>query len=684
MIERAEWIWLNGCSEPNAYVDFKKEFTAHTGDPIEIEISVDGNYAVYLNDCFVESGQYPDYPQYKVYDRIDLTQWIQEGNNELKIRVWWPGKDHFSYRVEQAGLLFALFSRDAILALSGEDTLAARNLAFMSEDVPNLTPQLGVSFGYDVRMEGREVYEPACVVDKKVTLYPRPIKKLEIGERLPSKPVNYGTFSERPYECWGQRMQYAALSAKYWGPDSQWNGEVGTIFSAPEDDGIYLVFDLGAEQVGFADIELDLPEDALVLCGYGEHLYDLRVRTFIGKRNFVFSYQGKAGHNHFFMPLRRLGLRYLQLHIYSHSVKIYYAGIRPTIYPVTEHPLPIKDRLHRKIYQVCTQTLRHCMHDHYEDTPWREQGLYCMDSRNEILCGYDVFHETEFPKACLRLIALGIREDNFVELCSPSRAPITIPSFCAVYLMELQEYFDYSNDSSFILEVLPVAERIANGFADKICANGLLTAYTNKEHWNFYEWQDGLSNGHGVADLEKLTYDAPLCALVSMGFQAMEKIYLKLGQTDDAERYHKLWTKLNEAADSAFWNGSWYSTYQYVKDGKLFHDAQLTQALMICCGAVPAEKRAGVLELLKNDRLLPVTLSYSIFKYEALMTDPANKQWMLDDIAEIWGNMLFNGATTFWETEKGASDFRNAGSLCHGWSAVPLHLYHKYGMELET
>ena len=34
--------------------------------------------------------------------------------------------------------------------------------------------------------------------------------------------------------------------------------------------------------------------------------------------------------------------------------------------------------------------------------------------------------------------------------------------------------------------------------------------------------------------------------------------------------------------------------------------------------------------------------------------------------------MIARGATTFWETEKGAEDFNNAGSLCHGWSAMPV------------
>ena len=41
--------------------------------------------------------------------------------------------------------------------------------------------------------------------------------------------------------------------------------------------------------------------------------------------------------------------------------------------------------------------------------------------------------------------------------------------------------------------------------------------------------------------------------------------------------------------------------------------------------------------------------------------------------------MLYQGATSFWETEEGASDFGHAGSLCHGWSAMPAYFYYAYG-----
>ena len=52
-------------------------------------------------------------------------------------------------------------------------------------------------------------------------------------------------------------------------------------------------------------------------------------------------------------------------------------------------------------------------------------------------------------------------------------------------------------------------------------------------------------------------------------------------------------------------------------------------------------------------------------------------QKILDDIDMRWGNMLMNGATTFWETELGAADFNRSGSLCHGWSAIPVYFYRK-------
>jgi hypothetical protein len=62
------------------------------------------------------------------------------------------------------------------------------------------------------------------------------------------------------------------------------------------------------------------------------------------------------------------------------------------------------------------------------------------------------------------------------------------------------------------------------------------------------------------------------------------------------------------------------------------------------------------------------------FYYDALlMFGDKYRDFILNDIKKKYGYMLEQGATTFWETEKGWQDFNNAGSLCHGWSAIPAY-----------
>ena len=58
------------------------------------------------------------------------------------------------------------------------------------------------------------------------------------------------------------------------------------------------------------------------------------------------------------------------------------------------------------------------------------------------------------------------------------------------------------------------------------------------------------------------------------------------------------------------------------------------------------------------------------------MDTEAYKPWVLADIEAVYKPMLDAGATSVWETEKGEADFSRAGSLCHGWSAMPVYYYH--------
>ena len=71
-----------------------------------------------------------------------------------------------------------------------------------------------------------------------------------------------------------------------------------------------------------------------------------------------------------------------------------------------------------------------------------------------------------------------------------------------------------------------------------------------------------------------------------------------------------------------------------------------------------------------------VSLSMNCYFYDALLSvDKSYKDYIMKDIEEKYSYMLSCGATTFWETIEGAKAFSNAGSLCHGWSALPIYYF---------
>lgn len=689
IFDNANWIWLDGYDSVNTYVTFYDKVSISTvSGAYTLYLSVDTNYALYINDKFVDMGQYSDYPFDKVYDKLDVTEYIQNGENKIVIDCWHQGEDTSTERGEKAGLIYVLTNNNSIIDKSSADTMAVPNARYrMGNEVEYVSGQLGRTFCYDSTV-CLSIPTPCTITDKPLPKKVRPIKKLVIGDNEPACITVRGTFTEEKGRSVGEKMQYASLAF-----EEQSNTKIPckegiTLDYNGKDDGVFAVIDTGAENAGILSLDIEVPTEAKILVAWGEHLEDLRVRSFIGGRNFCASYTAHAGRNVFVHPFRRLGMRYMQIHIYAASAKIYYAGIRTTNYPL-EHDVVFTcaDNLHNKIHEVCKRTLLMSMHEHYEDCPWREQALYTMDSRNQMLCGYYVFKEFDFAKASLRLMAQSIRDDNMLELCSPARVSITIPSFSAIYLTQVYEYLKYSDDKDFVTEMLPYMKRIADEFIRRTnTETGLIKCFTEAHYWNFYEWQDGLSGSiSGDVSEENVTYDAPLCCFVSFGLRALSNIYGILGNISDSEYYHAAHVKLNDAVNKYFWDeerGA-YASFINVR-GEKSHYAELTNALAVYADSACGERLDKVLFNLKENKLLEVTLSHSIFKYEALMRKPEEyARYVFKDIARQWGHMLYNNATTFWETIKGASDFGNAGSLCHGWSAIPIYFYHKYAVNMD-
>ena len=680
VFENAAWIMADtdALTAEHRFYTYSAPFELTELSPVTLYISAFSQYAAFVNGTFADTGVFEDYDFHPVYDEIDITRFCKIGANELTVGHYVCGADFSTRAKGTPGVIFAVVQNGKPVAVSSPDTLSARDVRYLDTH-ERLTYQLGFNAEFDAGAAPLPL-QKSVTVEKPREIAPRPIEKLKIGACIDAKLIAQGIFRENDAsKPKAERMYTAFLSAKPFNAvKSSSNGKQMTMDETDRADGLYFLYDLGGETAGLLSLSLDLPEDAEILVGYGEHYEDMRVRSLLGSRNFCFRFLATKGHNDLFYPFQRLGLRYLQLHVYAKSVTLHTVGVLPTDYPLEVYPCPMSDGLHKKVWEVGVKTLRMCMHEHYEDCPWREQSLYGMDSRIQILCGYYAFREFRFPRASLALMARSYRSrDGLLELCAPGRASITIPAFTAIFLREVYEYQCYSGDKTLAAELFPTLRAIAEGFLARIDETGLLPLYTGPEHWNFYEWRDGLEGNERYADSEKL-YEAPLCAFVADALECFAAL-CETAEPKSVARFADAASKLKQATHEAFFDREHGAYRTRLTDAAPRHD--LTQALMLYTDSVPTEYTSLVEKKLTSKTLIPISLSMSIFEYEAYLKRGHRKNEILAEIEERWGRMLEKGADTFWETDMGADDFSRAGSLCHGWSAGPIYLFGKYYAE---
>ena len=434
------------------------------------------------------------------------------------------------------------------------------------------------------------------------------------------------------------------------------------------------MFDFGEEIVGIYQLKgYSLKEQNIKIC-WGEHIVDGWVRDKIEDRDFSIDYRAKVGGNDYTGYFRRLGLRYMEVR-YEEEIQDLQVEILPRVYPLAEVPFACKDENLQEIYDVCIKTLKLCMHEHYEDCPWREQALYAMDSRNQMLCGYYAFKEFDFPRASLKLMSEDRREDGFLSICSPAGMDLTIPSFGLHYFTEVREYADYSSDWAFIQEIIPKLSSVLAAYEKNRLDYGLIPTFEGANYWNFYEWAEGLEGTLHASESKKT--DLVLNCLYSLALQHMAYLCDKIGVNNN---YKVLSNEINNIIDRRFFNKNENAYVMYENTSSF---SELGNALAVLCGAASELKAKNICEqLVGGNNWTKITLSMKCFKYDALLKMDVKKYqaYILDDIKSVYNKMLKTGATTFWETEKGESDFNNAGSLCHGWAAMPVYYFHIFNL----
>ncbi|MCC7352078.1 MAG: hypothetical protein IT446_16075 [Phycisphaerales bacterium] len=712
-MNRTRWIWMAGpqVDRPNRYVNFRRVFDVKDKPELaELRISADSNFVAWLNGKFLGTGQFTDFPDARTFSRIDLKPHLHAGQNVLALLVYHCGVDHFSYLPGEAGVWYELLTDGRIVAASDEQTICRPSPAYRPERTARITPQRGFTFHFQANQEDdwREIdyragadWRPSVFGASDALPVARPVPMLALASLRSGSIIAQGLLKRSGTEdqALAERMQHDYLSAR-----PSWElFEDRPPISSPalfpvrinpdrlrDADGAYLVIDLGCEECGFISLELSADNGCTIDIAVGEHLDDLRVRSLVGDRHFACRYVARSGRQTFTHHIDRYAGRFIQLHLtgLTGPVELIDAGLVPADFPVDlTGQMNSSDSLHDRIWEISRRTLHLCMHEHYEDCPWREQALYANDSRNQMLGGYYAFGNYDFARASLDLLGRSVKPDGYLELCAPMKYEMTIPGFTFCWLLGMNDYLMYSGDRDFIAKMMPQMKRMIQTFLSTRI-DGLFPCPTGRRYWQFYDWAAGLDGTDPATyrqlHLQRTRFDAPLNCLLIMALGAVSNMAGYVGQADVADECLHGAQSLRSAAGPAFWDDSHQAYRTYLGDQAPDHFAELTQALALLAGLDGAPPRSLRQKLMEADNgWVAVTLSQSLYKYEALLMEAANGRFVLDDIARVWSAMVYGGATTFWETRAGGWDFHHAGSLCHGWSAIPAYFYGAYGLGIK-
>lgn len=630
MFKQAKWIWVEKTSKPDTYGEFYDHFEYNGGD-IECVISCDSDYTLFINGRYVASNQYGDFEWYKSCDVIKLNDYLQKGKNSIAILVWHFGIECSRYIKAPAGVIFEVKQDKKVILFSSSKTLARYSMAYKNGAQKFVTPQLGLSFFYDSTKEdgwktGRGInFFSAVEIDKKCDFISRPIKKLQLL-----------------------------------------NKRIGKIIYSSENR--YLV-DLGEEVVGLSLLKFNSASKQEIVVAWGEDLQNGHVRKGIGVRDFSFNYISTAHENEYVNYMLRISCRYIEIFT-QENIEICEVGVIPQVYGAKEKEFKLSEKLDQGIYNACINTLKLCMMEHYVDTPWREQCLYVFDSRNQALFGYYAFENknAEYARANLKLISKDRRADGLLSICYPCGINLAIPSFSLYYFMQVNEYIKHTNDLTLIDEVYEKLQSVIKVFVNNI-SNGLVCKFKN--HWNFYDWSLYL-DGYNLTDEQLQSPDLIINTLFVLALKNLKEICEATNRKFD---YLSVMQECKKQIKNTFYN----------KNTKLFDMAKnaneytvLGNSLAVLAGVATQEQSEYICDAIASNTLSDCSLSMKIFKYDALLL--TNKQkwsdWVLSEIRKEYSIMINNSSTTVWETIDGAKAFSNAGSLCHGWSAVPIYYYH--------
>jgi alpha-L-rhamnosidase len=683
--EDAFWI---GPAHPfdlqEVYLCFRRTWQLER-DPkkVELFITADSRYKLWVNDRFVSRGPARCYPHAQSVDRLDVSSYVQTGLNCLAVQVYQPGYSHFAYvHRGVAGLLAHLTCDGSSVLATDAGWRTRRDPSFAS-----LVPRVSI---YGSGVEERDLnlddqwrsasyddstWSPPRIVAPVggypwTNLEPRAIPLLAEREvpmtLMETRCGDHASALDPDAHLALRQGWFSAQTLAIRADEEGWFTP-----KLAESESAYWLFDLGRDYScqGWAEVEGASGRERLSI-SYAEKIREGQLvlsdpQTYCRVR-LTDRFRLRPG-NQVVESFALRGGRYLLFQLTGPTgvdFKIRF-HTRTAEYPLqVKRSLHISDPLLSKIVNICEETFRACLLDGFVDSTWRESSQWTGDALPQALIMSALSDDTRPLRRVIEMAAQDPYPDGVLPSVLPGEVhAYTIVDYNFIWVELLALYWQLTRDQDFVTAMWPPLVRMLDRFDQDLNDAGLIISQPGRRL--FLDWAPvSRQEPNAIYNLHYLLALRRAAALAT-----------EIGEVGQCA----IWTgragRLQVAARAAFWQQNrWYD------DLPRTTCSQLAGALALLAGATESGEENDLVQAIAARSLDPddsfdprkmVLASPFMHHYvfEALRRGGRSGE-VVEIIRRRWGRWVGAGYPTTWENWN--VDFAD-GSQCHAFSAHPRY-----------
>lgn len=615
----------------NKHILFRQKFMCKDPKDAKILITADDYYKLYINGEFVTQGPAPSYNFAYYYNSIDISAFLQEGENTIAVHTYYQGLIN---RVWVSGdlrhmLVCEIQQGSDVLLYTDESWKTSEHSAYYS---------CGALAGYKTSfVEGYDAsskelgFESIDFDDSK-------------WKNAVIKQKAYYRFVAQPTEQLDIYKQKAILISKK--------------------DNVY-IYDTKQEVIGYVTFKASGKKGKKIIIKSGEELKkngDVRYKL---RCNCVYKEEFKViekptSYNQYDYK----AFRYIQIEVPKNC---YYDEDSFEViirhYPFEEQTsCPSEDPQIIDIWNLCSNTIKYGVQEVLMDCPTREKGQYLGDATISAIAQSILNNDATFMKKVL----LDFARTSFVTegLLAVSSCSFMqeLADYSLQYPLQILWVYNFTKDKQFLKQMQPYAQQLCDYFEYYEREDGMLHNIFDK--WNMVDWPMNLRDDYDFLLTKPISEG---CISVINAFYigavtALEKINDELG----IEHENK-----SEALKESFIKNFFDESTSLFVDSDVSKHSSLHANVLPLLFSIKPDANEAMIKHIDSKGLTCCGVYMAMFFLLALRNE-GREDLMLKHIksAGAWSKMISQGATTTFEAW-GKED-KNNTSLFHPWATAPI------------